>query len=57
MCPDFVSSPWVIECLDPNNRREEFRVFQDACVTSPLYKEAIAQFDLPEGFEVMIDPW
>jgi hypothetical protein len=57
MCPDFVSFLYAIECFDSNNPREEFRVFQDACVTSPLYKEAIAQFDLPEGFEVIIDPW
>lgn len=40
-----------------NVRREEFKAFQDACVKSPLYKEAISQFDLPEGFEVTIDPW
>jgi primary-amine oxidase len=38
-------------------RRDEFRAFQDACITSPLYKEAVSQFNLPEGFEVTIDPW
>lgn len=37
--------------------RDEFRVFQDACVASPLFKEAIAEFKLPEGFNITIDPW
>jgi primary-amine oxidase len=36
--------------------RHEFREFTEACFDSPLYKEAIAQFDLPEGFVVTIDP-
>lgn len=36
---------------------DEFRAFQDACMASPLWKEAIANFHLPEGFEVVIDPW
>ncbi|KAH8660672.1 copper amine oxidase [Tricladium varicosporioides] len=35
----------------------EFRAFTEACVESPLYKKAIAEFDLPEGFVVSIDPW
>lgn len=40
-----------------NLNREEFRVFQDACIASPLFKEAIAKFKLPEGFNITIDPW
>ena len=36
---------------------DEFRVFQDACVASPMFKKAIADFELPEGFVVTIDPW
>jgi primary-amine oxidase len=35
----------------------EFRAFAEACFVSPLYKKAIAEFDLPEGFVVQIDPW
>jgi len=35
----------------------EFRAFAEACFASPLYKKAIAEFDLPEGFVVTIDPW
>jgi primary-amine oxidase len=36
--------------------RHEFRAFTEACFASPLYKKAIAEFDLPEGFVVTIDP-
>jgi primary-amine oxidase len=36
--------------------RTEFRAFTEACLASPLYKKAIAEFDLPEGFVVTIDP-
>lgn len=35
----------------------EFRAFFDVCVASDLFKKAIAEFELPEGFEVAIDPW
>ncbi|KAG0645046.1 Copper amine oxidase 1 [Hyphodiscus hymeniophilus] len=35
----------------------EFREFSDACFESPIYKEALAEFDLPDGFVVSIDPW
>ncbi|KAI9813983.1 MAG: hypothetical protein M1827_003447 [Pycnora praestabilis] len=35
----------------------EFRAFQEACVASQLFKDAIARFKLPEGFVVTIDPW
>lgn len=35
----------------------EFREFTDACFASPLYQKAIAEFKLPEGFVVTIDPW
>ncbi|KAI9871407.1 MAG: hypothetical protein M1830_002949, partial [Pleopsidium flavum] len=41
----------------PSLTMDEFRVFQDACVASPLFKEAIANFKLPEGFNITIDPW
>ena len=36
---------------------EEFRAFQDACIASPLWKEAISKLKLPGGFVVTIDPW
>jgi primary-amine oxidase len=32
-------------------------VFQDACVASPIFKEAMAEFELPKNFVVTIDPW
>jgi primary-amine oxidase len=37
--------------------RHEFRAFAEACFASPLYQKAIAEFDLPEGFVISIDPW
>lgn len=33
-----------------NSYSAEFKAFQDACVESPMWKEAIAQLELPEGF-------
>lgn len=36
---------------------DEFKGFFDVCVASDMFKEAIAEFELPEGFEVAIDPW
>ncbi|KAI9750798.1 MAG: protein transport protein bet1 [Chaenotheca gracillima] len=41
----------------PSLTMEEFRQFQDACVESKLFKDAIANFKLPEDFVVTIDPW
>jgi len=35
----------------------EFGAFTEACFASPLYKDAISEFELPEGFVVAIDPW
>ncbi|KAI0913146.1 copper amine oxidase [Ustulina deusta] len=35
----------------------EFGVFHDICVSSEMFKEALAEFSLPEGFVVTIDPW
>ncbi|KAH7372203.1 primary-amine oxidase [Cadophora sp. MPI-SDFR-AT-0126] len=35
----------------------EFREFSEACVESPVFKKAVAELDLPEGFVVTIDPW
>jgi len=40
----------------PYKCSDEFKEFAEACIASPLYKQAIAEFDLPEGFVVTIDP-
>lgn len=37
--------------------RREFDVLVKACSTSKLFQDAIAEFDLPENFEVVIEPW
>ena len=29
----------------------------EACATSPLFKQHLAEFDLPEGFETIVEPW
>lgn len=36
---------------------DEFKGFFETCVASDMFKKAIAEFELPEGFEVAIDPW
>lgn len=36
---------------------DEFREFNEAIVHSDLFKNAVAEFKLPEGFEVAVDPW
>ncbi|KAK2784871.1 hypothetical protein FQN52_008807 [Onygenales sp. PD_12] len=41
----------------PSFTTDEFRQFTDACMASPLFKEAMSQFKLPEGFVVEIDAW
>ncbi|KFA53992.1 hypothetical protein S40293_01763 [Stachybotrys chartarum IBT 40293] len=35
----------------------EFAQFQDACVASELFRDAMSEFSLPEGYDVSIDPW
>ncbi|KAI8229143.1 Copper amine oxidase 1 [Colletotrichum sp. SAR 10_86] len=35
----------------------EFEVLADAVQRSPLFKEKIAELKLPEGFEVVVEPW
>lgn len=37
--------------------RDEFGIFVETCEASPLYQAALAEFRLPEGFEVVIEPW
>ena len=36
---------------------DEFKLFQDACVSSEMFKDALNEFTLPENFEITIDPW
>ncbi|KAF7715302.1 Copper amine oxidase [Penicillium ucsense] len=35
----------------------EFDVLVDRCMNSPLFQSALADFRLPDGFEVVIEPW
>jgi primary-amine oxidase len=35
----------------------EFKNLVERCFTSPLFKKALEDFDLPPGFEVTIEPW
>ncbi|KAH8703609.1 putative copper amine oxidase [Talaromyces proteolyticus] len=36
---------------------EEFEIFINTCQASSKYKEAVAEFNLPEGFDIVIEPW
>ncbi|KAL7621010.1 hypothetical protein AAE478_008322 [Parahypoxylon ruwenzoriense] len=36
---------------------QEFGMFQDACVSSELYQEALRELIIPDNFVVTIDPW
>ncbi|KAI1323266.1 copper amine oxidase [Xylariaceae sp. FL0255] len=40
-----------------NYTMPEFAMFQDACVSSDMFKQAMDEFELPEGFKITIDPW
>ncbi|KAI1380038.1 copper amine oxidase 1 [Hypoxylon crocopeplum] len=35
----------------------EFGMFQEACVSSEMFKSALEEFILPENFVITIDPW
>jgi primary-amine oxidase len=35
----------------------EFDIFAKVCEKSQLFKDAVAKFKLPEGFDVVIEPW
>ncbi|KAJ1335801.1 primary-amine oxidase [Microdochium nivale] len=35
----------------------EFGQFQDACLASDIFTEAIKEFEIPENFKITIDPW
>jgi primary-amine oxidase len=36
---------------------DEFRQFSEAVVQSEMFKTALAEYELPEGFEFAVDPW
>ena len=36
---------------------DEFREFNDVCVESEMFKEAVRELNLDEKFEIAIDPW
>ncbi|KAM0273924.1 hypothetical protein ACHAQH_008128 [Verticillium albo-atrum] len=36
---------------------EEFGILQDACIESQTFKDAMAEFALPEHYVITIDPW
>lgn len=37
--------------------RADFDILVDVCKDSPLFQEAIAELEIPEGFEIVIEPW
>lgn len=37
--------------------RDEFSVFQDVCLASDLFRDAMAEFVLPQHLSVTVDPW
>ncbi|KLJ12510.1 primary-amine oxidase [Blastomyces silverae] len=43
--------------MQPSFTLEEFGSFNEACMASPLFQEAVSKFKLPEGFVLEIDPW
>ena len=60
--PDFVRSfPMDME----NNRQSilrerqshEFEKFVEVCKNSPMWQKEISKFKLPEGFDIVIEPW
>ncbi|KAF7549763.1 hypothetical protein G7Z17_g6163 [Cylindrodendrum hubeiense] len=54
---DVVSNESVERGSQPYFSVDEILLFQDACVESDLFKDAMAEFTLPENFNVTIDPW
>ena len=37
--------------------RAEFDTLVKVCYASPKFKDAVAEFSLPNGFEVIVEPW
>ncbi|KAG5973142.1 hypothetical protein E4U55_000657 [Claviceps digitariae] len=51
------SSDTVTASAFPYYTTDELYQFLDHCASSDLFKDAMSEFTLPEGFEVTIDPW
>ncbi|KAH8721970.1 copper amine oxidase [Ilyonectria robusta] len=54
---DVVSNESVGRASQPYLTVGEITQFQDACAESDLFRDAMTEVTLPEGFEVRIDPW
>ncbi|GKU14452.1 unnamed protein product [Fusarium langsethiae] len=54
---EVISKAVLEQHAHPNIAIVEVETFQDACVESQLFKDAMSEFTLPEGFAVCIDPW
>lgn len=52
-----ISHQVLTNTQQPSFTPEEFSKFTKTCFDSPLFKEAIAKFKIPEGFVIEIDPW
>lgn len=37
--------------------RSEFGEFVDVCKASKLFRDTVAEFELPEGYDIVIEPW
>ncbi|CAH0035542.1 unnamed protein product [Clonostachys rhizophaga] len=35
----------------------EFDILVDVCKASPMFRERVAQFELPSGFDIIVEPW
>lgn len=36
---------------------DDFAILVDTCKSSKLFQDAIAEFEIPEGYEVVVEPW
>ncbi|CAG9996034.1 unnamed protein product [Clonostachys byssicola] len=52
-----VSSDSAENLSKPSFTQPEFMLFQDVCLHADMFKEAMAEFTLPDGFSITIDPW
>lgn len=37
--------------------RWEFDILLETCKSSPLFKDRVAKFTLPDGFDIIVEPW
>ena len=58
LCKSLVADAYhLVSIISADNFRYEFRTLVDVCQASPLFQEEVAKFELPKGFEVIIEPW